>query len=108
MNRLSKDDLSQMSRDYFQSLDKEKLVEVAGNLHAFAVEQLERLEQNSSNSFKPPSSDSPFVQEAVEFDSAKTLSANTDAFIGWLVIDGYGAYSSYEKRQHCLAHLNNS
>jgi len=29
----------------------------------------------------------------------------TDAFIGWLVTDGYGAYSSYEKRQHCLAHL---
>ncbi len=78
MNRLSKDDLSQMSRDYFRSLDKEKLVEVAGNLHAFAVEQLERLEQNSSNSSRPPSSDSPFVQEAVEFDSAKTLSANQE------------------------------
>ncbi len=29
----------------------------------------------------------------------------TDAFIGWLVTDGYGAYSSYKKRQHCLAHL---
>lgn len=29
----------------------------------------------------------------------------TDAFIGWLVTDGYGAYSSYEKRQRCLAHL---
>ena len=60
MNRLSKDDLGQMNRNYFQSLEKEKLVEVAGNLHAFAVEQLERLEQNSSNSSSPPSSDSPF------------------------------------------------
>jgi IS1 family transposase len=29
----------------------------------------------------------------------------SSAFIGWLVTDGYGAYSSYEKRQHCLAHL---
>ena len=29
----------------------------------------------------------------------------TDAFIGWLVTDGYGAYSSHSKRQHCLAHL---
>lgn len=29
----------------------------------------------------------------------------TDAFLGWLVTDGYGAYSSHEKRQHCLAHL---
>lgn len=57
MNRLSKEDLAQMNRDYFQSLDKEKLVEVAGNLHALAVEQIEKLEQNSSNSSLAPSSD---------------------------------------------------
>ncbi|WP_265276365.1 IS66 family transposase [Nostoc sp. KVJ3] len=57
MNRLSKEDLSQMNQNYFQSLDKEKLVEVAGNLHSLAVEQLEKLEQNSSNSSLPPSSD---------------------------------------------------
>jgi transposase len=57
MNRLSKEDLAQMNRDYFQSLDKQKLVEVAGNLHKLAVEQLEKLEQNSSNSSLPPSSD---------------------------------------------------
>jgi hypothetical protein len=53
MNRLSKEDLAQMNRDYFQSLDKQKLVEVAGNLHTLAVEQLEKLEQNSSNSSLP-------------------------------------------------------
>ncbi|WP_238993712.1 IS66 family transposase [Calothrix sp. PCC 6303] len=57
MKRLSKEDLTQMNRDYFQSLDKQKLVEVAGNLHKLAVEQLEKLEQNSSNSSLPPSSD---------------------------------------------------
>jgi transposase len=27
----------------------------------------------------------------------------TDAFLGWLVTDGYGAYSTHPKRQHCLA-----
>ncbi|MBD2777605.1 IS66 family transposase [Iningainema tapete] len=78
MNRLSKDDLSQMNRDYFQSLDKEKLVEVAGNLHAFAVEQLERLEQNSSNSSRPPSSNSPFKNETVELEYEKPLKGNQD------------------------------
>lgn len=57
MNRLSKEDLAQMNRHYFQSLDKEKLVEVAGNLHTLAVEQLEKLETNSRNSSLPPSSD---------------------------------------------------
>ena len=29
----------------------------------------------------------------------------TDAFLGWLVTDGYKAYRSREKRQRCLAHL---
>ena len=38
MSGLSKDDLTQMSRDYFQSLEKERLVEVADNLHQLGVE----------------------------------------------------------------------
>ena len=29
----------------------------------------------------------------------------TEAFLGWLVTDGYGAYRSHPKRQRCLAHL---
>lgn len=29
----------------------------------------------------------------------------TEAFFGWLITDGYGAYRSYSKRQRCLAHL---
>ena len=33
MTRLNKDDLVQMNRDYFQSLEKERQVEVATNLH---------------------------------------------------------------------------
>ncbi len=28
-----------------------------------------------------------------------------DAFLGWLVSDGYTAYRSFKKRQRCLAHL---
>ncbi|MEM7758715.1 MAG: transposase [Cyanobacteria bacterium P01_A01_bin.40] len=28
-----------------------------------------------------------------------------EAFFGWLITDGYGAYRSYPKRQRCLAHL---
>src|SRR4051812_46863394 len=27
-----------------------------------------------------------------------------DAFLGWLVSDGYAAYRSFKKRQRCLAH----
>ena len=29
----------------------------------------------------------------------------TEAFFGWLITDGYGAYRHYEYRQRCLAHL---
>ena len=29
----------------------------------------------------------------------------TEAFVGWLITDGYGAYRSQERRQRCLAHL---
>ena len=29
----------------------------------------------------------------------------TEAFLGWLVTDGYGAYRGYSRRQRCLAHL---
>ncbi|HEY9768619.1 MAG TPA: transposase [Coleofasciculaceae cyanobacterium] len=60
MARLSKDDLAQMNRDYFQSLEKEGLVEVADNLHILAVEQWEKINSNSSNSSQPPSLDNPY------------------------------------------------
>jgi transposase len=69
MNRLSKEDLGQMNRNYFQSLNKEKLVEVAGNLHQLAVEQLEKLEKNSSNSSLPPSSDQFKSRESLVLQS---------------------------------------
>ncbi len=29
----------------------------------------------------------------------------TEAFVGWLITDGYGAYRHKERRQRCLAHL---
>lgn len=77
MNRLSKDDLAQMNQDYLLTLNKEKLVEVAGNLHALAVEQLERLEKNSSNSSKPPSSDSFYQQQVEQKDSEQCQVSET-------------------------------
>jgi hypothetical protein len=82
MNRLSKEDLAQMNRDYFQSLDKEKLVEVAGNLHALAVEQIEKLEQNSSNSSLPPSSDqfrSSYKGQLEEKQQARSETSETQS-----------------------------
>ncbi len=50
MTRLDKNDLAQMNDDYFRSLEKEQLVEVAKNLHNLAVKQLENLEVNSKGS----------------------------------------------------------
>ncbi len=66
MARLNKDDLAQMDKNYFQSLAKERLVEVAINLHQLAVEQWEKLEQNSTNSSRPPSTDNPYQAKTRE------------------------------------------
>lgn len=49
-----------MTDDYLQSLEPERLVAVAKNLRALAVAQLEKLEERSKTSSRPPSSDSPY------------------------------------------------
>lgn len=89
MTGLSKDDLAQMSRDYFQSLEKERLVEVADNLHRLAVEQWEKINSNSSNSSQPPSGDNPFEKpnssSSSTGDSSKGDSESTASFAKNLV-----------------------
>lgn len=49
-----------MDRAFFEALDPAARVELLCRLHALAVEQAERLGQNSTNSSRPPSSDGPF------------------------------------------------
>jgi transposase len=61
MAKLDKDDLAQMNEDYFKSLEKERLVEVAKNLHQLATDLWEKQQQNSANSSQPPSKDNPYV-----------------------------------------------
>jgi transposase len=53
-------DLSGMDRAFFEALTPEARVELLCRLHALAVEQAEKLAQNSTNSSRPPSSDDPF------------------------------------------------
>lgn len=60
MVHLDKADLEQMTDDYLQSLEPERLVAVAKNLRALAVAQLEKLEESSKTSSRPPPSDSPY------------------------------------------------
>jgi transposase len=63
MAQLDKADLEQMTDDYLQSLEPERLVTVAKNLRALAVEQFEKLEETSKTSSRPPSSDSPYASK---------------------------------------------
>lgn len=56
----SSPDLLRLNRAVFEALDHDQLVEVTCRLHSLAIEQAERLAQNSSNSSRPPSSDPPF------------------------------------------------
>jgi len=72
MASLDKDDLAQMNEDYFKSLETERLVEVAKNLHQLATELWEKQQQNSRNSSKPPSTDNPYTSESpTEKDTPK-------------------------------------
>lgn len=48
MAELDKEDLAQMNEDYFKSLDKERLVEVAKNLHVLAAKLWEQQQQVES------------------------------------------------------------
>ena len=61
---INKNDLAQMNEDYFKSLDKKRLVEVAKNLHQLAAELWEKQQLNSENSSQPPSSDNPYVSKS--------------------------------------------
>jgi transposase len=61
MAKLEKNDLAQMNEDYFKSLEKERLVEVAKNLHQLATDLWEKQQQSSENSSVPPSKDNPYV-----------------------------------------------
>jgi hypothetical protein len=72
MARLSKSDLAQMGETYFESLEQKRLLEVAKNLYELAVEQLEKLEQTSQNSSRPPSSDSPYQSVQKKAEETKT------------------------------------
>jgi transposase len=53
-------DLSGMDRSFFEALSPEARVELLCRLHALAVEQAEKLAQDSTNSSRPPSCDGPF------------------------------------------------
>jgi len=64
MAQLDKDDLAQMNEDYFKSLEKERLVEVAKNLHQLATDLWEKKQENSSNSSQPPSQDNPYQKKS--------------------------------------------
>ncbi|MCP4151278.1 MAG: IS66 family transposase [bacterium] len=71
MELLTKDDLAQMNRPYFEKLSNESLIDVALNLRNFAVILSERLEQNSENSSKPPSSDNPYKKRRKKCKSSE-------------------------------------
>ena len=49
-----------MDRGYFENLAPEALIDIACRLRDFSVGLVERVEQNSQNSSRPPSSDSPY------------------------------------------------
>ena len=78
MAQLDKDDLAQMNEEYFKSLNQERLIEVAKNLHQLATDLWEKQQQNSENSSQPPSKDNPYLnnkKQEPEHPSSESESA---------------------------------
>ena len=79
MAQLDKDDLAQMNEDYFKSLNQERLVEVAKNLHQLATDLWEKQQQNSENSSQPPSKDNPYNSNRKTEESNPSLELATES-----------------------------
>ena len=78
MAQLDKDDLVQMNEDYFKSLEKERLVEVAKNLHILATDLWEKQRQSSQNSSQPPSKDNPYSSKVSTEESNPGSESKTE------------------------------
>ncbi|MBD3347556.1 MAG: IS66 family transposase [Chitinivibrionales bacterium] len=66
MMKLTPDDLAQISLDSLEKMKKSDLINLTLRLRAQLCEAVERLNQDSKNSSKPPSSDNPYKKEAGE------------------------------------------
>ena len=77
MAQLDQDDLAQMNEDYFKSLKKERLVEVAKNLYQLATDLWEKQQQSSENSSQPPSKDNPYTSKSTTEESEKNSESET-------------------------------
>ncbi|MDJ0588783.1 MAG: hypothetical protein QNJ72_02145 [Pleurocapsa sp. MO_226.B13] len=73
MAKLDKNDLAQMNEDYFKSLEKERLIEVAKNLHQLATDLWSKQQQSSENSSQPPSLDNPYTSIPTTEESASSF-----------------------------------
>jgi transposase len=78
MDHLTKDDLAQIDREYLQSLENGTVIDLACRLRDYCVKLVERLEQDSRNSSKPPSSDNPYDKDK---DKKSGSDSNDDAEI---------------------------
>ena len=97
MAQLDKDDLVQMNEDYFKSLEKERLVEVAKNLHQLATDLWEKQQQSSENSSQPPSKDNPYSSKVTTEESNPGSESGTE--LGQTELDKRDESSEPEKKQ---------
>ena len=75
----TRNELARMNRAYFESLSPKALVDEACRLRALAVRLTERLDQNSTNSSRPPSSDPPFSRGSRCGDKGQNAGAREPA-----------------------------
>ena len=70
--KIEREDLAKMTLPYLKSLDHETLVDISFELRNVVIDLLERLDMNSKNSSKPPSSDDPYKKKPKDQESKKS------------------------------------
>ena len=87
MARLRKQDIVEMDRAQLETLDHARLLGVAWELRELCLELWERLDQDSHNSSKPPSSDSPYkkrrkdetLNDGVDVSASSTVNSEKES-----------------------------
>lgn len=67
-NKFTPEDLNQISEASLEKLGKSEVANLTLRLRDFAIDLYERLNLDSTNSSKPPSSDSPYTRNKPEFE----------------------------------------
>ena len=77
-NKFTPEDLSQITREYLERLTKHEVVNHTLRLRDYGINLYERMNLDSSNSSKPPSSDNPYQKGEKQTDETDSSESSEE------------------------------